>query len=73
MKNNIIGSKSLTVREKKIIKTGSEEEKIYSTISKTTSLNFLSILGPSQKESGRGGWYWTVYGSHLTCRNLDSF
>jgi hypothetical protein len=27
----------------------------------TTSLNFWSILGPSQKERGGGGWYWTLF------------
>jgi hypothetical protein len=38
-----------------------------------TSLYFLSILGPSQKERGGRVVLDSVYGSHLTCRNLDSF
>jgi hypothetical protein len=25
------------------------------------SFNFLIILGPSQKEIGGGGWYWTLF------------
>ncbi len=27
----------------------------------TTSINFWIILGPSQKEIGGGGWYWTLF------------
>ncbi len=26
-----------------------------------TSINFLIILGPSQKEIRGGGWYWTLF------------